>query len=42
MMLSMMDGKLTDHHEENMNEEPDAVKAARPVRKGMCDTKLYD
>ena len=34
MMLSMMDGKLTDHHEENMNEEPDAVKVARPVRKG--------
>ena len=33
-MLSMTDIKLTDNHEDNMTGEPDAVKAARPVRKG--------
>jgi hypothetical protein len=30
-----MDGKLTDNHEVNMNGEPDAVKVACPVRKGI-------
>jgi hypothetical protein len=34
-MLSMMDGTLTDPYEDNTNAEPDAVKAARPVRKGI-------
>ena len=31
----MMDGTLTDPYEDNTNGEPDAVKAARPVRKGI-------
>jgi hypothetical protein len=31
----MMDGSLTHNYEDNMNGEPDAVKVARPVRKGI-------
>ena len=31
----MMDGTLTDPYEDDANGEPDAVKAARPVRKGI-------
>jgi hypothetical protein len=31
IILSMMDGKMADNHEVNMNGEPDAVKVARPV-----------
>ena len=34
-MPSMMDAMLTDTYEDNMTGEPDAVKAARPVRKGI-------
>jgi hypothetical protein len=34
-MLFMTDAMLTDNHEDNMTGEPDAVKAARPVRKGI-------
>jgi hypothetical protein len=35
MTLSTMDGSLTRDYEDNMNGEPDAVKVARPVRKGI-------
>jgi hypothetical protein len=35
MTLSMMDGSLTRDYEDTMNGEPDAVKVARPVRKGI-------
>jgi hypothetical protein len=31
----MMNAMLTDSHEDNMTGEPDAVKAACPVRKGI-------
>jgi hypothetical protein len=31
----MMDGTLTSDYEDNMNGEPDAMKAACPVRKGI-------
>ena len=35
MMPSMTDGKPTDNYEDNTNGEPDAMKVARPVRKGI-------
>ena len=35
MMPSMTDGKPTDNYEDNTNGEPDALKVARPVRKGI-------
>jgi len=34
-MPSMTDATMTDIHEDNATGEPDAVKVARPVRKGI-------
>ena len=34
-MLSIADGNMTNNYEDDTTGEPDALKGARPVRKGI-------